>query len=74
MAPLAIGRIDFLLTGVLFQEDTDFTLTFRTGLFENSGCRLRDMHELSELGLTPDDFRDFVRSEFSHSHPFVGIM
>ena len=37
MAPLAIGRIDFLLTGVLFQEDTDFTLTFRTGLFENSG-------------------------------------
>jgi hypothetical protein len=68
---LAIGRIDFLLTGVLSQENIHFTLTFRTGVFEN--MPFAQYRKLSDLGPTPDDFREFAHTEFSHSHPFVGI-
>jgi hypothetical protein len=70
--PTGLGRADFILTGAVFERHADFVLTFKVGIFENSGCRLADM--LETAALTKDDFKDFVRREFSNEHPFVGLL
>lgn len=72
--PTALGRADFMLTGAVFNHHADFVLTFKVGIFENSGCRLADMLEIATLGVTTVDFKDFVRREFSNEHPFVGLL
>jgi hypothetical protein len=45
-------RVDMALTGVLFDRDLDTTLSYFTGPFSNSGCRLEDVAELKSLDIS----------------------
>jgi hypothetical protein len=42
-------RADLLLTGVLFDRTLDATISYRTGPFVNSGCRLKDRADVAEM-------------------------
>jgi hypothetical protein len=71
--PPVIGRVDFFLTGCSVWDGCIYA-HFPHHAVREQGCLFRGMQELSDLGPTADDFRDFVLSEFSHSHSFVGIV
>jgi hypothetical protein len=42
-------RADLLLTGVAFERHVDVKLSFHTGPFENSGCRLQDLADVKRM-------------------------
>jgi hypothetical protein len=45
-------RIDLLLTGVLFAGDLDATLSYFTGPFSHSHCRLEDLADMRSLDIS----------------------
>jgi hypothetical protein len=42
-------RADLLLTGVAFERHVDVKLSFHTGPFENSACRLQDLADVKRM-------------------------
>jgi hypothetical protein len=46
---IRLFRANFLLTGVLFKEHLDAEITYHTGPFSNSRCRLGDAHDMEEI-------------------------
>jgi hypothetical protein len=44
-------RADFLLTGVLFEQEIDARLTYHTGPFREPSCRLADAREVNEIDI-----------------------
>ncbi len=54
-----MGRVDFFLTGVVFDKKLDAEISFRFGPFENAGCRLSDAKDIQALGLNAATFSDF---------------
>ncbi len=60
--PLHIGRTDFFLTGVLFEENVSIELEFRFGPFVNSSCRLDDYNDAMALGINSQSFQAYTAS------------
>jgi hypothetical protein len=50
-ASVRLVRTDLLLTGVLFEGDLDATLSYFTGPFSNSRCRLEDLADMRSLDI-----------------------
>jgi len=48
---LSIFRVNLLQTGVLFQGKLNVTLSYFTGPWHNSRCRLEDIAEVKQLGM-----------------------
>jgi len=46
---IELFRADTLLTGIKFDLTLDAVLTFRTGPFHNSTCRIQDFHEYQSI-------------------------
>ena len=56
-----IGRADFFLTGLLFDNKLDAELRFRFGPFENADCRLADLADIRAMGVDSRTLADFQR-------------
>ncbi|HXM81111.1 MAG TPA: hypothetical protein VN929_04195 [Burkholderiales bacterium] len=46
-----ILRVNLLQAGILFTRKLDATLTYFTGPFRNSGCRIEDRRDMDRLGI-----------------------
>jgi hypothetical protein len=46
-----VVRANLLQTGILFERRLDASLTFFTGPFRNSGCRIQDKRDMDNLGI-----------------------
>jgi hypothetical protein len=67
-----IGRADFFLTGLVFENKVDAELRFRFGPFENAGCRLADLADIRAMGLDIASFEDF-RERHPGRFQFEGV-
>jgi hypothetical protein len=67
-----IGRADFFLTGLVFENKVDAELRFRFGPFENAGCRLADLADIRAMGLDIASFEDF-RKRHPGRFQFEGV-
>jgi hypothetical protein len=63
-----IGRVDFFLTGVVFDKKLDAEISFRFGPFENAGCRLSDAKDIQAMGLNAASFSDFRKKHPNRFH------
>jgi hypothetical protein len=59
--PQSVTRADVVLTGVLFEQETDFTLRFVFGPFANGDCRSRDLRDVRAMNLGPATLVDLRR-------------
>src|SRR5262249_17282982 len=67
-----IGRADFFLTGLAFENKLDAELRFRFGPFENAGCRLADLADIRAMGLDIASFEEF-RKRHPGRFQFEGV-
>jgi hypothetical protein len=70
--PQSVTRANVVLTGVLFEQETDFTLRFVFGPFANSDCRSRDLRDVRAMNLGPGTLVD-LRRKYPGKLNFTGF-
>ena len=71
-APESVERTDLILTGVLFERETEFNLNFVFGPFSNQGCRLKDLADVRAMNLGPETVKS-LRAQFPSKLIFDGM-